>query len=847
MANLASAECPQPVVLATLRTLHTIADNLPPSSAGEWTIDEQLANLLYSKEHVGSLARIIGDPSETANVQQAVSLTISLICKTCLDERQKEALVDAGVLNALAARLASFIVLQGFVFIGAESHIRDLGALGTIPPAASANARLAPALKAIAILIEQSKSRTKLFLTSPAVVTVFPKPQPEFSPADIKKTPWGTSSYLSGTAVPRHTSSNPIDVFLPSVPATAKLSAEQVNFPPLGSAGPMPRKRSSFHSSSFPNEPSYQQNAGDEEESPVVAWLIYLVRSESGMCRLMAAKLLVGLFALGFTKKSRGAMFCLLLVPLLTKMLDKEYEAIDQIEPADQETLPLKCRIQEAVPGILADLIMDSQRLQRAAVDCHAIKKLSQLLKETFDPISGPRAGLWSPEKTLNPHSHFMDVDGACGEGAPTPMARHIMRLREGILQALASIAPFDDDFKKAICDQGVVPYIIDSLKAYHQPSVPSDHGGDFPDVIPGNSASTLLAACGAARVLTRSVKVLRTSLIDAGVGPPLFALLNHPDIEVQIAVTKVVSNLAVDFSPMKEAIIQHNVFKLLCEHSHSASARLRLESLWALKHLVLNSTNDLKIGVVQQLGPDWIKQLISVDPSEIPGGSVVGVAAVDRLNGLESTNSGLERYKKNGAKRRQQMFTESEQPYSHTVEDDTAIQAELFDLIRNLFCGEEVAEMIDYVLKAMGQKEFFEILLDRIRPKTVAGPTLKDTKTTPAATEIITKVLYVIVHIAASLPKFRSIVAAQTNLLRQIVTFLNHSNSDIRVQCCWIAINLTYADDESDRIGCRQRAQELHKLGFLTKLVAMAEDVDLDVRERTKTAIELIGAHVQR
>ena len=98
-------------------------------------------------------------------------------------------------------------------------------------------------------------------------------------------------------------------------------------------------------------------------------------------------------------------------------------------------------------------------------------------------------------------------------------------------------------------------------------------------------------------------MKVLRTSLIDAGVGPPLFALLSHSDVEVQIAATKVVSNLAVDFSPMREAIVQHNVIKSLCEHSHTANARLRLESLWALKHLVLHSSNDIKIRVVQELG----------------------------------------------------------------------------------------------------------------------------------------------------------------------------------------------------------------------------------------------------
>ena len=850
---LASVDSPNALVLGILKTLHTVADNLPPASAEEWIVDRQLADLLYSTEHIGCLARIIGQTSTGAHVQQTISLTICLICKTCTEERQKIALVEAGVLTALATRLASFVVAQGFVLPTPENYAKEAGSSLNLPPPASPKARLAPTLMAIAVLVEQSKTRAKLFLSSPAILAVFPMPQAEFSPNDVKKAPWGTATYLSGAAVPRHNASNAIDTFLPTIPATlAKLPAE--NFPPLNGAGTSPKKRSSFQSPSFSTNVPSRNNASEDEESPLIAWLVYHVRAESGMSRLMASRLLVALFALEFTKKSRAAMFCMLLVPLLIKMLDKDYEVIGEAEEESHDLLPLKFRMQAEAPAILATLVMDSPKLQKAAVDCHAIKKLSQLLKETFDPLPGTGAGMWYPEKTMAPGFDVLDLEGLRRENAPTPLARHTMKLREAVLQALASIAPFDDDYKKAICDQGVVSYIIDSLKPYPPASSRTDNASNNLNVIPGNAASTLLAACGAVRVLTRSVKVLRTSLIDAGVGPPLFALLSHSDVEVQIAATKVVSNLAVDFSPMREAIVQHNVIKLLCDHSHTTNARLRLESLWALKHLVLHSSNDLKIRVVQDLGPDWIKQLISTDPSDIPEGTVIGAVSSSRVtNGFEHgnvseiKNASSERHKKNVVKRRQQALTDEGSSSIHTVEDDTAIQAQLFDLIRNLICGEETAEMIEYVLNVLGQKDFFEIILDRIRPKTIAGPTLKDTKTIPAASDVIINVLYIIVHIAASLPKFRSVVAAQTNLLRQILTFLNHSNREIRVPCCWIAINLTYADDESDRVGCRQRAQELHKLGYLTKLGALGEDVDLDVRERAKTAIDLIGAHVRQ
>jgi armadillo repeat-containing protein 8 len=126
------------------------------------------------------------------------------------------------------------------------------------------------------------------------------------------------------------------------------------------------------------------------------------------------------------------------------------------------------------------------------------------------------------------------------------------MRYREGILKALAALAPFKDEYRKAICDNGVVPYIIDSLKP--RPSEqPEDLSKSKNTVADGNPIPTLLAACGAARTLTRSVTALRTSLIDAGVTLPLVELIKHRDIEVQIAATSVICNLVLDFSPMRE------------------------------------------------------------------------------------------------------------------------------------------------------------------------------------------------------------------------------------------------------------------------------------------------------
>jgi len=190
--------------------------------------------------------------------------------------------------------------------------------------------------------------------------------------------------------------------------------------------------------------------------------------------------------------------------------------------------------------------------LQKHAVEGDAIKRLSQLLKETYNPVHELSRSMWHAEEQPTTESlNANPPECRLGPAGYSPLNFHIMRYRENILKALAALVPFKDEYRKAVCDNGVVPYIIDSLKPFPNtlPAGPS-HGNSTGD---GNPTPTLLAACGAARMLTRSVSVLRTSLIDAGVSTPLFVLIRHPDIEVQIAATSVICNLALDFSPMKE------------------------------------------------------------------------------------------------------------------------------------------------------------------------------------------------------------------------------------------------------------------------------------------------------
>ncbi|KAK5194082.1 hypothetical protein LTR99_005687 [Exophiala xenobiotica] len=843
--------------LAVLRCLNAIADNLPPSSSNQWSQDGRLAELLYSKKYLQCCTKFVKSASDTVLSQQASDALLALLCKTVSQEYQKRALVDSGMLSLLAARLASFVVAEGLVPPGSEAVDRDNSVFCSLPDPAPPFAHLSPVLETICLLTEGSKTCTAMFLADPAIQTVLPEIKDDFSPGDIRRAPWG-ASYFSGGAVPRSRLQGPFDSLLPLMPVAEKVnSPAQLSFPPLGAITAMPKRRASFLPTTTETP---QLNTGpyaeDVEESSVGSWLLYIVRASRGKRRLLAARLLVSLYSLDFVKKERGASFASLLVPLLTRMLEADTLKQDPVQQNNGVFLSNGLHYAKAVPGVLSTLIMDDPVMQRVAVEGRAIANLSTGLKATFDSHVGRKSPPWLPHKnqTAPPDSSIPGT--TIGPGGPTSAIRREMEYREGCLQALAAIAPFEDDYRKEICDQGVLQHIMQALEPYQ-----IQYGPGQQMDITGNSGPVILAACGAVRVLTRSVKALRTKLIEAEVAKPIIKLMNSRSPEVRIAATRVLANLAIDFSPVKESVGEPSVVKKLCEQAHSANARLRLESLWALKQLVLNASKKLKQDVVDELGPSWIKLLIKTDPVDIPEGEVIGLverdypplagygrssANIDRSDdvvmGEESEGDHDDTHPLPGGAVGDAALDQTRFDTRHTREDDTEIQAQLLDLLRNLFCGENASDLVKYIFDEMGQDDFFRIMLDRLRPRTLAGPTRKENYTTPAPAGVVIKVLYILVHIGACEPKWRNVIASQHPLMKQVLTYAGHVDREIRAQVCWIAINLTYEDDAGDRVACRQRAAELQKVGFVTHLRRLESDSDLNVRERAKSAMHLMS-----
>lgn len=318
----------------------------------------------------------------------------------------------------------------------------------------------------------------------------------------------------------------------------------------------------------------------------------------------------------------------------------------------------------------------------------------------------------------------------------------------------------------------------------------------------------------------------------------------------------------------------------VLCEHARHPNTKLRIESLWTLKHVVYNTPNDIKIKVIELLTPAWIRQVISQDPvstlarremeeeSEQASGIAMGRAnsageQVDILNPMEdesesaedskmtdtmpSSKMSLDMFLPDARRRRKLALHGSLEQSTQSRRDDIAVQEQMFDVLRNIICGGGSIEMLDYLFKEIGKDELLNAIADKLRVRTIQLPHRRDASSRPlnVPTEILIAAGAVIVHIAACLPRQRQVIMEHPELLQSILGYFNHSHRDVRANCMWTTINLIYEEDQSDREGCRERAAKLQALGFLDRATGLLDDADLDIRERAKVCMDWFTEHL--
>ncbi|KAK3371724.1 armadillo-type protein [Lasiosphaeria ovina] len=919
LESLSPLENPPLVTLNALRALTNIADATRLASPG---LDDSgaLSEALFVSRYLDTLCAILDSESTDVVVQEQKCLVASLVSRLCRDTHHQNLLANASILDALATALASFVVARGEVIPGAEIIGQADGLADMIPAAAPRGASLALVLEAISCIIEGSRFRACMLISSPAIMAVFPAA--EFSPsAKETKAAWN-SLEMSGLSSPRARSPGAADYLLPIVPVTQSrsLSSQFAHFPPLGftlsrenlasNGRSTSSKFSAWDSGRFDPSNLGSDPEAEDPESPLIPWLINFARWSSGLDRVMAASVLTSLYKAGLANPEREAVLGHLIVPILCQLMkdyDKESVAAAQLSTFLEPDVAADWVVSERTPGVLARLIGDSNVLQEAAYSCGAVKMACQLLKDSYEPLpaqTAPRP--WSPNPDRGVESGEGPSTNRVGLPGKLPINAHKIRIREGSLKLLTALGTSKEDYRKAIVEQDVVPFIVESLsRSPGKPNIAkektkSSSADEDMDISSGGSSpygtnpnSVIIAACHAIRTLSRSVSNLRTALDDHDVAMPIFRLLRHPDAEVQTAAGSVVCNLVTNSSPMRTPLFEAGILKVLCEQAHSLNPGIRLNAVWALKHLVDGADEDLRKLALEELEAGWLVRLIRDDTEDealyarlrLERGS--GSLDIDddddedmdtdasygddsrswvwpgiyrdsisgRFPALRNPSPRLQRVEMKLAILREMELN----PTRKARNDDLLIQEQGLNFIRNLMGlpSLRLPEMVDYVLSELGDR-LFDILASKLKTRRVLHPLTRraaaaagggsrigESRVLYPQSKIMEAAIYILVHISSSHPRHRQLVIAQTELLNLLGTHINHKDIGVRKALCHLFGNLSCQDDKTDMEACGQRALEIKNLGFLSKLEGLEQtDSDLDVRERAKTAVWQIKNH---
>ncbi|KAL5419494.1 hypothetical protein PMIN04_006918 [Paraphaeosphaeria minitans] len=905
---LSPSESPPKLLVTALRTLNQVVDAVAqekPFWDSSSLLSQSVTQQIYTKPVVESLAEVFAQTARSRTVTQQIASVAQLVTKTCREEGQKKMLLDAGVLDLLTAKMVAIAALDD------PSRRPDNRHTYT---EALPRSSLPDILEAISAIIKDSHYNTARFVYSQHIQNLFAWPK-------------GGSGTYEGYSGPQ---ANSWDKLIPRLQTLqSKSDPYTKSWPALGSFASSAGEGGSY--TRLPSmetlQPSSSRNIiSDESENPLFTWLIFVARRGEGRERLAACWLLALLKKFGErwslsdpSKPTRERHFSYLVVPLVVKMIEevnpnaRYAEKMHLLDPADREEMRF---VLERSPLVLAELIASNKTLQSAAVDAKILPVLIQILKKSFDPITTSTKPLWQPRSSA-PAVRDPMIDAASSTlGRPGLGVDivHAYKYRESALLALAAIADSQDGLRKLIIEMGGAPLIIDALVPFTSES--QSAGANPTTAKDGNPEAVLIAACKVTRSLSRSVSVLRTSLIDHGVAQPVFDLLTHPKVKVQVAATEVITNLVLEVSPMRTEIIEAGALETLCEHCRSANFDLRYGSLWALKHLCLGLPIHMRKKCLDTLGVGWLKQVLNGEPSSkaaflAPLGMGTPNAAgeqVDILNAIDDphmdvdeepsssededtmTDSipSLRRHQRPGSRytsatnirdRLQQIKSDEQDTSLSNERDDIRIQEQALDFVRNFITEEKASgDMIDHLLNEFNRTEFFELLDSKLRPKTTGAPTtapqtaqassgtsapsywsssssrLPSFSTTQPqsqlqpnwaaypATDLIIATLYILVHLANGRPSHRSLLISQTPLMTHVLPLLSHPRRDIRLPCAWFINNLVWEEDSSDAGPTRERAMQLRLLGFEDGARGLGRDIDLDVRERAKTAVEQLG-----
>ncbi len=260
--------------------------------------------------------------------------------------------------------------------------------------------------------------------------------------------------------------------------------------------------------------------------------------------------------------------------------------------------------------GLLPTLVMLIKSDNPEAVDPHVYQSLATLCKD-------------------NQEDAFLVGEG----GVIKKVAESILLLNynnpkgaqlvaDGLLVE-ACICIHDDEHRLAVVENGILKYIVEIITKVGKT--------DLSELTPSTASSlrkVTIASCYVLRALSRSVNLLRTSLENDDIVEGIVGLLSmnyktengiHSEgghfevdetLDVKTAIMAAVCNIVLEFGTLVKKLIEKGIIPLIVEGVNSTYSPLRLNSIWALRHLVYMAQPELKNQVMEHLTYDSLMAL---------------------------------------------------------------------------------------------------------------------------------------------------------------------------------------------------------------------------------------------
>lgn len=406
---------------------------------------------------------------------------------------------------------------------------------------------------------------------------------------------------------------------------------------------------------------------------------------------------------------------------------------------------------------VLAALVSDDERLQKTAAEQGCPKLLISMLIQA-------------------------DADEARGEIGHDAASR----MREAVLLALSALAFNHEPTRSLIADTSppVLPLVCAALS---HPSY-----------------GVRAAACCLARALSRTVAIVRTSIVDSGVGEEVVAALRREvarrraepidgpidadgddsmDVTleeelgdrswtVEVAATATICNLVTNFSPLKDKLLGNGGLELLVELTASPHEPLALNALWALKNVTYHASEPLKAEVMAALGWDTLRRFIS-------------------------------------------------------AETPKPLRAQALDMLQNLL-DDQTAVQMTKTIDALGLDFIINVVADAIRP------------TVDVDLDLCEPGLYILSHLALGGNELRSAITTRVELLEALSSTLNVPYDEVRIPALRALRHLV---DSNSRRRPRQNIVDLlQPYQLKTRVRDLAEsDTSVSVRAGAVALLELL------